>query len=326
MLQAHHRLTGDELAARLGVDPRTVRRYATRLTELGIPLVAERGRYGGYRLAPGYRLPPLMLTEDEAVAVVLGLLAGQRIGLSTAAPAVDTALAKIRRVLPTALAARVTAVAETLTLTLRRPGRPAARPTDAATDAATGAAGDAAGALPETGALLTLAEATRERWRVRLAYRSWRGEDSERELDPYGLVFHSGRWYVTGFDHRRGEVRSFRLDRMRSVEPTGASFVPPEGFDPVAHLTTSLARVPYAHRVEVLLRTDLAAARRRVPPSVATLSEVDGGVLLAGWAEHLDGMAAMLSGLGCRFTVREPAALRDEVRALAERLRADADG
>jgi predicted DNA-binding transcriptional regulator YafY len=204
LLQAHHRLTGDELAARLGVDPRTVRRYATRLAELGIPLVAERGRYGGYRLAPGYRLPPLMLTEDEAVAVVLGLLAGQRVGLSTAAPAVDTALAKIRRVLPTALAARVTAVAETLTLTLRAPSR-----------------GAPAGGDGTVGALLTLAEATRERRRVRVAYRSWRGEDSERELDPYGLVFHSGRWYATGFDHRRGEVRSFRLDRMRSVEPTG---------------------------------------------------------------------------------------------------------
>jgi predicted DNA-binding transcriptional regulator YafY len=309
LLQAHHRLTGDELAARLGVDPRTVRRYATRLAGLGIPLVAERGRYGGYRLAPGYRLPPLMLTEDEAVAVVLGLLAGQRVGLSTAAPAVDTALAEIRRVLPTALAARVTAVAETLTLTLRAPGR-----------------GAPAGGDGTVGALLTLAEATRERRRVRVAYRSWRGEDSERELDPYGLVFHSGRWYATGFDHRRGEVRSFRLDRMRSVEPTGVSFVPPEDFDPVAHLTTSLARVPYAHRVEVLLHTDLAAARRRIPPSVATLSEVDGGVLLAGWAEHLDGMAAMLAGLGCRFTVREPDALRDEVRVLADRLRADADG
>jgi predicted DNA-binding transcriptional regulator YafY len=104
------------------------------------------------------------------------------------------------------------------------------------------------------------------------------------------------------------------------------TFEPPEGFDPVGHLTSSLARVPYAHRVEVLLRTDLPTARHRIPPSVATLSEVAGGVLLTGWAEHLDGMAGMLAGLGCRFTVREPAALRDEVRALADRLRADADG
>jgi predicted DNA-binding transcriptional regulator YafY len=85
LLQAHHRLRGAELAERLGVDPRTVRRYALRLAELGIPVEAERGRYGGYRLRPGYKLPPLMFTDDEATAVVLGLLAGQRLGLSTAA-------------------------------------------------------------------------------------------------------------------------------------------------------------------------------------------------------------------------------------------------
>jgi predicted DNA-binding transcriptional regulator YafY len=304
LLQAHQRLTGDELAARLGVDPRTVRRYATRLAELGIPLVAERGRYGGYRLAPGYRLPPLMLTEDEAVAVVLGLVAGQRLGLATAAPAVDIALAKIRRVLPARLADRVGAIVETLSLTWNRRG------------------GEGAG--PETGALLGIAEATRSGRRVRLAYRSWRGERTERAFDPYGLVFHSGRWYSVGFDHRRGEVRSFRLDRMGAVEPLPETFEVPAGFDAVGHLTASLARVPWAHRVEVLLHTDPAAARRRIPPSVATLSEVDGGVLLVGHAERLDGMAAMLAGLGFRFTIREPAALRAEVLALADRLQADA--
>src|SRR5215217_4379888 len=101
LLQGRHRLTGPELAERLGVDERTVRRYAGRLADMGIPVVAERGRYGGYRLLPGFKLPPLMLTDDEAVAVVLGLLAGERLGLPGAAR--ETALAKIQRVLPAGL-------------------------------------------------------------------------------------------------------------------------------------------------------------------------------------------------------------------------------
>ncbi|HXA61742.1 MAG TPA: HTH domain-containing protein, partial [Streptosporangiaceae bacterium] len=116
LLQAHHRLGGAALAERLGVDVRTVRRYADRLAELGVPVVAERGRYGGYRLMPGYKLPPLMLTDDEATAVVLGLLAGRRLGLP--ADATESALAKVQRVLPVALRERVQALQETLGFTL----------------------------------------------------------------------------------------------------------------------------------------------------------------------------------------------------------------
>jgi predicted DNA-binding transcriptional regulator YafY len=118
LLQANPSIGGAELAARLGVDPRTVRRYATRLQELGIPVGSERGRYGGYRLRPGYKLPPLMLTDDEATAVVLGLMAGRRLGLSTATAAADSALAKIHRVLPAALRERTLAVEQTLGFTL----------------------------------------------------------------------------------------------------------------------------------------------------------------------------------------------------------------
>ncbi|RKN40256.1 helix-turn-helix transcriptional regulator [Micromonospora endolithica] len=304
LLQGHHRLTGADLAARLGVDERTVRRYATTLVELGIPVTADRGRYGGYRLLPGYKLPPLMLTDDEAVAVLLGLLAAERLGLGTEQPATATATAKIRRVLPAALADRLTAVGEHLGFTLRRT-RPDARPT--------------------TDTLLTLAEAARNGRRVRLGYRSRGGATSERDLDPYGLVFHAGRWYVTGHDHRRAEVRTFRLDRIGAVTTAAATFTAPEGFDPVAQVTRSLAAVPWAHEVEVLLETDLAAARRRIPPSVAELTGVDGGVLLRGRAERLDGMAQLLAGLGWPFTVRHPAALREAVRDHAGRLAVWAD-
>jgi predicted DNA-binding transcriptional regulator YafY len=299
LLQARRQLSGAELAAGLGVDQRTVRRYALRLADLGIPVTAERGRYGGYRLLPGYRLPPLMLTDDEAAAVVIGLLAAERLGQPVAG--ISTALAKIQRVLPTALSERVAALRQTLGFTeyQRKPAVAA-----------------------DTGTVLTLAQAASQHQRVRLRYRSHAEQDSERDLDPYGLVLHSGRWYVTGRDSKSGQLRTFRIDRVSEALLSGVSFDPPADFDPVQHVTRSLAAVPYAHEIEVVLATTLENAQRRIPPTVATLAETEGGVLLTGRAEHLAGLAAMLAGLGWPFTVRRPAALRDEVRALSDRLRA----
>jgi len=170
--------------------------------------------------------------------------------------------------------------------------------------------------------VLTLAQAASQHQRVRLRYRSHAEQDSERDLDPYGLVLHSGRWYVTGRDGSSGELRTFRVDRVSEALLSGVSFDPPADFDPVRHVTRSLAAVPYAHEIEVVLATTLENAQRRIPPTVATLAETEGGVLLTGRAEHLAGLAAMLAGLGWPFTVRRPAALRDEVRALSDRLRA----
>jgi predicted DNA-binding transcriptional regulator YafY len=299
LLQGRRQLSGAELAAGLGVDQRTVRRYALRLADLGIPVTAERGRYGGYRLLPGYRLPPLMLTDDEAAAVVIGLLAAERLGQPVVG--VTTALAKIQRVLPAALSERVAALRQTLGFTQYQ-----RKPAVAA----------------DTGTVLTLAQAASQHQRVRLRYRSHAEQDSERDLDPYGLVLHSGRWYVTGRDGKSGELRTFRVDRVREALLSGVSFDAPADFDPVQHVTRSLAAVPYAHEIEVVLATTLENAQRRIPPTVATLAETEGGVLLTGRAEHLAGLAAMLAGLGWPFTVRRPAALRDEVRALSDRLRA----
>src|SRR5262249_27802733 len=152
---------------------RTVRRYAEHLVDLGIPIDVARGRYGGYRLAAGFKLPPLMFTDDEAVAVVLGLAA------SAASPAVGSARAQVPRVLPTALAGRIDALMSTMDTTA--PVRRAA--------------------VPATEPLLALADAARRHRTVWIAYTAWRGRLSTRELDPYGLVLHSGRWYVTGRDH-----------------------------------------------------------------------------------------------------------------------------
>jgi predicted DNA-binding transcriptional regulator YafY len=299
LLQARHQLSGAELAAGLGVDQRTIRRYALRLADLGIPVTAERGRYGGYRLLPGYRLPPLMLTDDEAAAVVIGLLAAERLGQPVAGMA--AALTKIQRVLPTALAERVAALRQTLGFTQHQK-----KPAVAA----------------DTGTVLTLAHAASQRQRVQIRYRSHAEQESERDLDPYGLVLHSGRWYVTGHDSNSGQVRTFRVDHISGAGLTGASFALPGGFDPVQHVARSLAAVPYAHEVEVVLATTLDDAKRRIPPTFGTLTETDGGVLFQARANDLKGAAVMLAGLGWPFTVRRPAALVTEVRALSDRLRA----
>ena len=203
LLQGRPLTTGREVADRLGIDARTVRRYVGVLQELGIPIEGQRGVGGGYRIRPGYRLPPLMLGNDEAVAVVLGLLAAR------GSEAADGALEKINRVLPSPLRRQVEALEETVGFTSVRPA----------------AAGDAA-------AVLLLADAIRRRRRLRTAYRTFAGEESERELSPHGLVVHSGRWYLAAHDHLRDDLRTFRVDRMsRTALAEETAVPPPEGFD-----------------------------------------------------------------------------------------------
>nr|WP_221377368.1 YafY family protein [Actinoplanes polyasparticus] len=295
ILQAHRRMTVGDLAARLGVDERTVRRYATTLTDLGIPVTAERGRYGGYRLSPGFRLPPLMLTGDEAVAVVLGLIAARQIGLTAETPAAGAAEAKINRVLPADLADRLAGLRSTLGFTR----------------AAVGGQDN-----PASHILLVLGAAARSSERLTITYR----DSGDRELDPYGLVFHSSRWYAVGLDHRSGEIRSFRADRIAAARPAGVRFDAPPGFDAVAHLNQQWARRDYRWPVEVLLEATVSEVRRRVPASVAELTETDRGLLLTCRAERLEGMAQMLAGLGHPFTVLTPPELAAEVERYASRL------
>lgn len=290
--------TVGRLADRLGVDERTVRRYALHLAELGIPVQGRRGRYGGYVLSPGFRLPPLMLSDDEAVAVLLGLVAGRRTGLGGSATAGETALAKIQRVLPPALRARTDALLATLGFTTPGPGP----------------------ATTSTNTLLTLAGAASEHRPVAFGYAKPGAQPGERRLDPYGLVFHGGRWFVTGRDHDRAAVRTFRVDRIGPVTVLDGGFEVPAGFDPGAQVAAGLAGGNWRHEVSVVLHTDLETARRRVPATVATLTRTSSGVRLTARAERLDGMAQMLAGLGWDFTIESPARLRDEVARLAARL------
>lgn len=303
LLQAGGQRTVGDLAARLGVDERTVRRYAEHLADLGIPVEAQRGRYGGYRLLPGYKLPPLMLTDDEAVAVVLGLRAAERAGLATTGSAATaSALGKVSRVLPPALRRRLESLLSTAHFTSpARDGAPAGADT-----------------------LLDLAWAAQARRTVVIGYTAWDGRASERRLDVYGLVFHSGRWYATGHDHGRDDVRTFRLDRVTSVRPADGTFDVPADFDASAQVVSGIAAVGWSHEVAVVLRTTVAEAQERLPRSVGRLSEHADGVLLRTRAERLDGMACLLAGLGWDFDVLAPEALRDEVLALSARLAATA--
>ena len=299
LLQAQPLITGGEIADRLGVDGRTARRYVAALQDLGIPIEGQRGVGGGYRIRPGFRLPPLMLTDDEAVVVALGTLAAGRLGLSGSAESVDGALAKIHRVLPDALRRRVEALEETLDFTSSaRQGAPVKGET-----------------------VLVLADAIRRRRRLRMTYRAFSGDQTRRELSPHGLVVHSGRWYLAGYDHLREDLRTFRVDRMLRMRVlVGAADDPPEGFDAVAYVSTSLARVPWGWDVEVTLDLPLDEALRRVPATLAELVDEEGTRVLRMRADSLDWAANVLARLGCRFSIRKPDELRTSIRALADRL------
>jgi predicted DNA-binding transcriptional regulator YafY len=295
-LQSQPSRTGPELAQRLGVDVRTVRRDVVALHSLGIPVEAERGPGGGYRLGHGFRMPPLMLTAAEAETVALGLTAARHQGLD-----VGAALGKILRVLPDAVAARVEALEATLSFV----------------------ATPAAAAPPEAEALLVLAEAARRGRRVRGSYVGATGAESARELSPHGVVGHGGHWYVPALDHGRGELRTFRADRFRSLRLGGRGQPAPDGFDAAAFVTRTLARVPWAHEVEVLLRTPVAEAARRFPPTLAELEPDGEDTVLRMRADSLDWVAGLLAGAGCGFVIRRPAGLRDAVGALGRKLSAD---
>ena len=309
LLQSGGVRTVAELAGRLGVDERTVRRYVDHLIDLDVPVESVRGRYGGYRLASGYRMPPLMLSDDEAVAVLLGLVAGSRTGLvTTMGTASETAAAKIRRVLPERLARRLDAVLGSLAFTAP-PGQAPAT---------------------DTAVLLSIADAVRHHRPISIRYTARDGQRSERTLHPYGLVAHSGRWYVTGADPGIGEERTFRLDRIADTRTLPGSFEPPAGFDPAQHVLSGLAKTPYRHEVTLAIQGTIEQIRARLPASVATVEELPpaGGAdpQTEPWyrvklhAERLDWLPPLLASLDRPFAVERPDELRDRIAALADRL------
>ncbi|MDC8014334.1 helix-turn-helix transcriptional regulator [Tahibacter soli] len=297
LLQAHSRLSGSELARRINVDVRTLRRYIKVLEDIGIPITAERGRYGAYSLVAGFKLPPMMFSDDEALAISIGLMAARGLGLADAAPAVASAQAKIERVMPPTLKKRVRAVDETVTLDLR-----------------------GARSAGNNAALLQLSSAAQSRRRVHFDYRAADGADSAREFDAYGLTFRTGHWYVVGHCHLRGGLRSFRLDRIGEVRPLDKSFGRPEGFDAAAHLSFSIATLPRATAVEVRLKTDLAGAQYEFIGDIGVFDATDAGVVLRTRTDDLDWFARQLARLSCEFEIVSPPELADALARRAQSL------
>ena len=297
LLQAHGQLSGAEIARRLGVDRRTVRRYIVALEEMGIPVTAERGAGGGYALVAGFKLPPMLFTDDEALALSLGLLAASALGLGETAAGLTSARAKLERVMPADLKRRLRAADETMQLDLPASGPPA-----------------------EGHVLATLSAAAQAQRTVHVVYEAADRSRTERDLDPYGLAYRGGCWYVVGHCHLRQGPRTFRVDRIPSVARTSRTFARPENFDTLAAISTAIATLPRAHQAEVLLRTDLATARKQIFATLGTLQEVEGGVLLHSQTDDLNWLARELARLPFGMEIRRPegliAALREHARAL----------
>ena len=297
LLQSRPVWSGPELAARLGVTVRSVRRDVERLRELGYPVRSAKGVGGGYQLGPGQGLPPLLLDPDEAVAVAvcLSLAAGGSVaGIDEAAL---RTLSKLDQVLPARLRAQVAAVqqaTETLDTT--------ATPADPAT-------------------LMTLARGCRDHHRVRFGYVDHAGEQTARTVEPYRLVATGRRWYLLAHDVDRDDWRTFRLDRMRDVETTTWTFRPREAPDAREHVARAISRAPYP--LEVRVRYDVPAdvVRAQVPATAATVEPLDDEhcVLVAG-GERLDALAFHLARIDPPGTVLEPPELREAIRDLVDRL------
>lgn len=299
LLQTHGRMSGADMARRLAVDGRTLRRYIVMLEQIGIPIMSERGRNGGYALVAGYKLPPMMFTDDEALALSLGLLAARGLGMAEAAPSVASAQAKLERIMPDGLKQRVRAIDETVRLDLAS-GAPARAPQD-------------------NGALVTLSAAARARQRVHLHYRSG-GLDSERDFDTYGIAYFGGWWYAVGMCYLRQDMRTFRLDRIVRLQTVSGRFERPACFDALAHLRLSVAAMPRQFSATVLLKTDLDTARRHLMDTIGLFEQVEAGVLLHNQSDDLGWLARQLASLPFEMEVVEPQQLRDELRTVARRL------
>jgi predicted DNA-binding transcriptional regulator YafY len=298
LLQSRPFWPGPELCERLGVGPRTVRRDVERLRRLGYPVEARRGPAGGYRLAPETAIPPLLLDDEEAIAIALGLRTAARTAVAGIEESSARALAKLEQVLPTRLRHRVEALSAV------------------ATTSSDGPRSD-----PET--LATLGAACKSRERVRFHYRDRAGEDSRREVEPHAVVNHGSRWYVLAWDRSRGDWRTFRVDRIAHPTPLGARFEPRPipGGDAATAVTTSLRSATYRYRARATLEMPAHEAERRFAASWGAITPVDGASCeYVTSDDDLGWLALRLLMLGVDFVVHEPPELIAELERLERRL------
>ncbi|WP_406318537.1 helix-turn-helix transcriptional regulator [Streptomyces sp. NBC_00118] len=301
LLQARREWSGADLADRLGVTPRTVRRDVDRLRGLGYPVDASPGTGGGYRMGAGAELPPLLLDDDEAVAVAVGLRTSADQGVEGIGETSVRALSKLEQVLPDRLRRRVSALNAFTVPMLRGPG-----PSDA-----------------DPSVLTELAAACRDSERLRFAYEDHGGAATRRTVEPHRLVCSERRWYLVAWDVDREDWRTFRVDRITPRPPHGPRFTPrtPPADDLAAYVSKGVSQGPYAHAATIRLLVPVEEAAQRISPSAGTL-EADGDdrcVLRTG-AASLDAMAIHVILTGFEFEVLEPDGLTDVIRSARDRL------
>jgi predicted DNA-binding transcriptional regulator YafY len=297
LLQSRPDWAGAELAGRLGVTARTLRRDVQRLRDLGYPVHATPGVAGGYRLGAGAALPPLLLDDDEAVAVAVSLRTAASHTVTGLAETSLRALAKLDQVLPARLRER-TAALQLATVPLTGPG--------VTID-------------PET--LTVIAGACRRPERLSFEYRSHDGTLTTRNAEPHRVVQAGYRWYLVARDTDRDDWRTFRVDRIGAVRRTGVRFTPRNPPDAAAFVANSVSVAPYRHRARVLVHAPAEVIAGQIPPTTAVLEAAGPGrCLLTTGADRLDWLVMHLAVLGADFTVQDPPELAEQVRALADRL------
>ncbi|WP_026315867.1 helix-turn-helix transcriptional regulator [Actinokineospora enzanensis] len=299
LLQTRRDWSGAELARRLEVTDRTVRRDVDKLRSLGYPVHAVTGVAGGYRLGAGAALPPLLLDDDEAIAVAVGLRTASGGTVAGIEETSVRALAKLEQVLPARLRDRVNAVQSVL-VPLRGKG-----PT---VDADT---------------LAAIAGACRDRHVLRFDYRSHDGGESLRRVEPLRMVHTGRRWYLVAYDLDRDDWRTFRVDRITPRAPTGPRFTPrePPAGDAAGHVSRGLSYAAYRHQAVITLHLSAEAAAEHVTPTSGIIEPIDDSrCTLRVGANSLDGMAMWVSLFGCEYEVREPPELVERMAVLAARL------
>ncbi|MGW0905284.1 helix-turn-helix transcriptional regulator [Streptomyces sp. NPDC002853] len=297
LLQQRQVWTGPELAGRLGVTTRTVRRDVERLRTLGYPVYAGQGVGGGYRLGPGRELPPLLLDDQEAIATAVSLLAGAGGAVAGAGDAALRAMSKLDQVLPARLRHEVRALSGAVEFF-------------------------GGGRAPvDPGVLMTLARACRDEVEAGFDYPS-KGEVRGRRVEPYRLVASDRRWYLLAYDLDRDDWRSFRVDRMTDASARTFRFTPREAPDAAAYVQEGVASRVYTHQARFVVHAPADTVRAQIPASAAVVRPRGSGrceVLSGG--ERLDAVLMHVLLLGHDFEVLDPPELGERCRVLAKRLR-----
>jgi len=298
LLQSHPSLSGAQLAELIGVDRRTVRRYIVELENFGVPIRSTRGRDGHYALMPGYKLPPMMFSNDETLALSVGLRVARDLGLSDMTPAVASAQAKLDRVMPAQLRRKIGDLNAVVALDLAPPQTQSGS---------------------EFFAEVTKCASAGQT--LRLHYCALDGSVTEREVDPYGIGYLYGAWYVVGHCHLRRGLRSFRLDRVQAVQACPKSFGVPVGFNVLEYLRESIAALERTHAVVVHFpQAEMAVVRRAIPSSIGKLTQKRGHIRLDAQADDLDWFARELARLKLAFEIIQPKPLKTALLVHVQRL------